>query len=348
MSNESSALIADLFELNQRLSLNLWHMANEQGQPFDLSPHVIYPLKRDRTVRISEQEARAVCCGLLNNLSMYYSVETPTEQRYVQKGKRKEGMSGQTDLTIYVYDGQSLNRTINVEFKGPQASKNDIGKDIEKLVREGYQGNWFHILGNYNAGTFPALFSKFKYAFTEYPKLFSPEKLCSKKISILFCFCVLAKQRAYMRHFFYEPSQNGYEEYVTSFFNASNLDTHWHIFAKNVTAQTVVPNAALTRSSTVQKAWYYWQDHNGEGYIFAFVNSKGSCSLRRFKAESGEQLERVPNQKGNYQDRFAEYIESGRQLSLSRQPNLERDCKWRLPPWVQSELRKQIAAAAGQ
>lgn len=234
MNNVNSALITDIFELNRRLSENLWQMANEQGRPSNLSPHVIYPLKRDQTVRISEQEARVLCCGLLNNLSLYYSVETPTEQRYVQKGKRKEGMSAQTDLTIYVYDGQSLNRAINVEFKGPQASQDDVGKDIEKLVREGYQGNWFHILRNYNAGTFPALFSKFKYAFTEYPKLYSPEKLSSKTISILFCFCVLARRQSYMRHFLYEPATVEYDNYVSSFFDPTRLRECWKLFSKQV------------------------------------------------------------------------------------------------------------------
>ncbi|HUU17847.1 MAG TPA: hypothetical protein VMW72_11900 [Sedimentisphaerales bacterium] len=80
MSNKNSTRISELFELNQRLSLSLWQMANEQGQPSNLSPHVIYPLKRDKTVRISEQEARALCCSLLNNLSLYYSIETPTKK----------------------------------------------------------------------------------------------------------------------------------------------------------------------------------------------------------------------------------------------------------------------------
>ena len=107
MNNVNSALITDIFELNQRLSENLWQMANEQGRPFNLSPHVIYPLKRDQTVRISEQEARVLCCGLLNNLSLYYSIETPTKQRYVQKGKKKKGMSAQTDLTMFRFNDKS-------------------------------------------------------------------------------------------------------------------------------------------------------------------------------------------------------------------------------------------------
>ena len=263
MNNENSVPIADLFELNKRVCLNLWHMANEHGKPSNLSPHVIYPLNRDRTPRIrdrtpriSEQEARVICCGLLNNLSLYYSVETPTEQRYVQKGKKKEGMAAQTDLTMYNFDGQSLKRVINMEFKAHNCDKRDVGKDIKKLVREGYQGNWFHILANYDAGTFPALFSKFKYAFTKYPKPLSHENFSSKTISIIFCFCVLQKQKAYMRHFSYEPSQNDHSEYVTSFFEASNLDKHWYKFKKNDFENKVEPKISIPPEITKNRISY--------------------------------------------------------------------------------------------
>jgi len=245
MNNENSVPIADLFELNKRVSLNLWHMANEHSQPSNLSPHVIYPLKRDRTVRISEQEARIICCGLLNNLSLYYSVETPTKQKYVQKGKKKEGMSAQTDLTMYGFDGQSFKRVINMEFKAHNCGKRDIAKDIEKLVREGIQGDWFHTLGNTDSGTMRKLFRKFESSFLGYSHIF-----CDIEISIVFCFCVLEKRKAYMRHFFYEPSQNEYEEYVSSFFNASNLDKHWYKFLKNDFENNVEQKISIPPEST--------------------------------------------------------------------------------------------------
>ncbi|HUU17846.1 MAG TPA: hypothetical protein VMW72_11895 [Sedimentisphaerales bacterium] len=162
----------------------------------------------------------------------------------------------------------------------------------------------------------------------------------------------MAKQQAYIRHFIYEPSKNGYEEYVTSFFNSSNLDIDWDIFVKKVAKSGIKRRTITTqikrkrrqiRGFKVQKAWYYWQAHNDKEYILAFVNSMGSCSLRRFKAEGGEQLERLPNKKGNYQDKFSEYLRAVKPLSLSRQPNLERDCKERLPEWVMAELREQIS-----
>lgn len=225
MNNENSVPIADLFELNKRVSLNLWHMANEHGQPSNLSPHVIYPLKRDGKVRISEQEARIICCSILDHLSFYYSVETPTKERYVQKGKKKKGQSARIDLTIYSFDGESLGRLFNIEFKAHNGDKKHIKWGIEKLVREKIDGDWFHIFGNTNRRTMPSIFEKFKDSFLSYSRSFSRQE-----ISIVFCFCILKKQYAYMRHFFYEPSQNDYSEYVTSFFDASNLDKHWYKF----------------------------------------------------------------------------------------------------------------------
>src|SRR5438270_380859 len=35
------------------------------------------------------------------------------------------------------------------------------------------------------------------------------------------------------------------------------------------------------------KAWFYGKDKNGRGLILAFVNAKGSCSVRPFEVETG-------------------------------------------------------------
>lgn len=349
MHNTKHQLIDELIEIDQQISHKLWNLADAHSKPTGLSPRVIYPIRGGKTVRVSEQETRIVCCGVLDNLSLYYSIETPTEKTYRQSGKK--AIRARTDLTIYTFDGQSLHRAINVEFKGPQAKKEDVGKDIEKLVREGCFGGWFHILRNSNRGTFRSLFSKFQYGFIEYPKLFSPEEFSSKRISILFCFCVLAKQHAYMRHFLYEPSQDGYEEYVTSFLNASSLDTYWRLFTKdgpggsvqrkNSTSHSTF-KARPTTNSEVKKAWCFGKDRNGLELIFAFVNSKGSCSIRRFRLEDGTQIDWLPNKKGNYQDNFQDHLKNSYPLRLSSQPNLESDCKTRLPEWVMAEIRKQI------
>ncbi len=90
-----------------------------------------------------------------------------------------------------------------------------------------------------------------------------------------------------------------------------------------------------------EKGWYYMEDKDN-GYLLAFVNAKGSCSARRFDAESGIRLGKEPNRKGDYQTSFSEYLQTAKQLQLTRQPNLQRDCRERLPPRVLAELRKQI------
>lgn len=93
--------------------------------------------------------------------------------------------------------------------------------------------------------------------------------------------------------------------------------------------------------SKTEKGWYYWKGKNGRGYYLAFVNAKGSCSMRRFEADGGSFLGRE-YKSGDYQASFSEYLGSAVALYVSRQPNLERDCKARLPAFVLSELRQQV------
>jgi len=96
----------------------------------------------------------------------------------------------------------------------------------------------------------------------------------------------------------------------------------------------------LYAPSKTEKGWYYWKGKNGRGYFLAFINAKGRCSMRRFEADGGAFLERE-YKSGDYQASFAEYLRSALALYVSRQPNLERDCKARLPTFVLSELRLQ-------
>ena len=89
------------------------------------------------------------------------------------------------------------------------------------------------------------------------------------------------------------------------------------------------------------KAWFHRKDENGRKYILAFVNAKGSCSLRNFD-ENGIFLGKH-YWSGNYQDQFAELLVGAVELTVNSQPNLERDCKERLPAPLLSYLRKQIS-----
>ncbi len=125
-----------------------------------------------REVRISEQEARLHFIKVLDSSDYYYSIETPTEQPYQFSGKKP--ISANTDLTIYTMEKKSLKKLINVEFKSGNPEPKQIDKDIEKLIREGYPGNWFHLLKTANSGTLPSLSKKFLDSF--YPSMLIEEK----------------------------------------------------------------------------------------------------------------------------------------------------------------------------
>jgi hypothetical protein len=45
---------------------------------------------------------------------------------------------------------------------------------------------------------------------------------------------------------------------------------------------------------------------------------------------------------GDFQDAFSSELQYGVPLHISRQPNLERDCKDQLPAWAFAELKKQV------
>jgi hypothetical protein len=223
--NNDVEIIGDLHEINQTISKDLWNMVSVKTEPAGPSPRLIFPIRREGSIRISEKEAEILCCGLLNNFKdYYYSVETPTEQTYIQSGQR--GPSARSDLSLYVFKDRQFLKVVNIEFKAHACDPKNIAKDIEKLGREGITGNWFHTLGNLNKGTFLKLFQKFETAFLEYRNEFSS----LKKISVLFCFCVLKKRLTYTRHFLCRPSEGGYDEYVKNFFDSQRLDRDWDIF----------------------------------------------------------------------------------------------------------------------
>jgi hypothetical protein len=90
------------------------------------------------------------------------------------------------------------------------------------------------------------------------------------------------------------------------------------------------------------KAWFYSKGPSGKGYFIAFINAKGSCSMRTFDAVTGRFIGKKYSP-GNYQDQFAEFIRHSIELSINSQPNLERDCRERLPEGVLSYLKAQVS-----
>jgi hypothetical protein len=91
----------------------------------------------------------------------------------------------------------------------------------------------------------------------------------------------------------------------------------------------------------VERAWYLVTIANGPRYFAAFVNARGSCSIRLFDTVEGR-LRRREYKSGDFQDSFADYLQSAVPLHVSRKPNLERDCKVQLPTTMFAELSRQI------
>ncbi len=89
------------------------------------------------------------------------------------------------------------------------------------------------------------------------------------------------------------------------------------------------------------KAWFHRTSEDGRALILAFVNAKGSCSVRTFEADRGTNLGKH-YRSGNYQEQFADLLDGATELTVDSQPNLERDCKQRLPERLLAYLRKQI------
>jgi len=105
------------------------------------------------------------------------------------------------------------------------------------------------------------------------------------------------------------------------------------------------PSALPRVPSKIEKAWYFWRDPNGNGRFLAFINAKGSCSMRMFDAETGAFLGRW-YKPDDFKGVFREYIASATEVFVSHQPNLEKHCKEWLPGPILAELRRQIRKSA--
>lgn len=109
-----------------------------------------------------------------------------------------------------------------------------------------------------------------------------------------------------------------------------------------------VGNVKSELGSRECKAWLHWPAPHSSGYFLAFVNQKGSCSMRRFDADTGNLTGKPEIGKGrDFEEHFSDYWHSGRRLRLQRQPNLETQCSPKLPTDVLAALQKQISSDTG-
>jgi hypothetical protein len=123
---------------------------------------LIFPEKRDGSLRISEQEAKLLFVQHLTMDRRLFSVETPTRETYRQTGLTP--LSARVDITLYDGDRQP---EAHIELKAHNAPVENIRKDLEKLLRERTIGVWYHTLNKAQPRTLASLMRKFRMAFGE-------------------------------------------------------------------------------------------------------------------------------------------------------------------------------------
>ena len=122
-------------------------------ESFKKNTHLIFPATAAGKIRVSEQEARFLLTQQLEQYEIYYSVETPTRQRYQFKGTHGD-RSASTDVTLFERSPDNgFTRKIQVELKAHNVQLENITKDFEKLLKEEECGLFFHILEAANSGT---------------------------------------------------------------------------------------------------------------------------------------------------------------------------------------------------
>ena len=117
-------------------------------------------MERKAKTRVSEQELRFAFVEQFNkicekeNWPYYYSVETPTDKRYVfsqeiepQIAEKNKGVSGQFDLVVYNDKGE---RICCIEFKAGMSPVKEFAKDFLKQNKDGsnYDAYFVHLLGD--------------------------------------------------------------------------------------------------------------------------------------------------------------------------------------------------------
>ena len=119
------------------------------------------------------------------------------------------------------------NKVVNVEFKAHNPTQESYDKDIEKLIKEGVCGNWFHLLKNTNNRTMKSLNFKFKSALNRI--ILANDFNENKDLWILFFIVIL--ERNVIKHKELRFSQLSDKSYIEKLFS-ENDDWKTHNITK--------------------------------------------------------------------------------------------------------------------
>ena len=156
------------------------HSKQKEGYnqyPSGNKSRIIFPQYSNGETRLSEQELRFIFVEQFNKycdnkLSWFYSVETPTEHKYIfsERGVKNsnpnmtdnkgEGQSAMVDFAIH---DETLKRIALVEFKALNPHKLSFIKDFKKLNAEPIDDTYFIMyIKSYDSGTINNLKLKVK------------------------------------------------------------------------------------------------------------------------------------------------------------------------------------------
>lgn len=194
--------------------LKLKDLSNEKDKKYNEQLKLIFPkyrdkaykekppekgIKNNRFIRYSEQEARFLFCREIEYLSfnknsknddcysnidknlaysIFYSVETPTENVYLFKYDTKEDenadvenrakpSSGSIDVCIH---DNGFRRNNCLEFKCSNVVQSSIQKDFEKLIMESGDNFFIHLFKTYDCKTIEKVIEKYKNSFDKLVK----------------------------------------------------------------------------------------------------------------------------------------------------------------------------------
>lgn len=169
----------DLRTMCRDVARQLWAMYHQRSD----APALVFPIKRDNSRRISEQESKILITQWLAGHGVNYSIETPTRGAYQQSGQA--GMSARIDVTVYGSPSPA-DRRLNMELKAGTSSLEAYRKDFEKLLREGIPGLWFHTLEAASEGAWRSIESSMAESFSRLSA-----HTDAAQHTVHFAFCVL-------------------------------------------------------------------------------------------------------------------------------------------------------------